>query len=228
MVRESAGSGPTSTDALPDALAPGFNLSALPYLVGCSPYRIRGVGYLGAFVHCKESVPGGVEAVKARLESQELKGFFDQRFSGRTFYDVYPFAIFMRELAAAKGMGVEELLTTLGATRAQHDVHGFLKFMMQLVSTKTLSNHLSVLATQWWGFLTLEQQATDGTRMTVRVKGIPVPLRNFVLPLGVAYHVEALRLSGSPNAHSTFHPDFRVTSGSGLAGLGECTYSVVW
>jgi hypothetical protein len=213
---------------LPDAMSTDFDLASLPFGVGLSPYRIRGVAYLGTFVHCKQTLRGGVDDVKWRLRPPALRSFFDQRFNARIFYDVYPFAIFMRELAALRNLGVEELLVSLGTERARQDVHGVLKFMMRMVSAKTLSEHLSVLSTQWWGFLTLEQLEASPNRVTILAKGIPAPLRRFVLPIGVAYHVEALRLSGTASARSHFDPDFQVTSGEGLGAAGQVKYTVEW
>jgi hypothetical protein len=206
---------------------PSFDVASLPYSPGNSPYRIRGVGYLGTFVHCKEALPGGVAQVKARLPAT-LREFFEQRFKAKTFYDVYPFAIFMRELAALRGMTPRDLLTSLGATRAANDVDGVLKFVLKMISPSTLSTHLAVLSTQWWGFLQLAQTEATSTGVTIAASGIPAPLRNFVPYLGVAYHVEALRLSGTPSAQSEFRDDFHVTKGTGVASEGTLTYRVSW
>lgn len=122
------------------------------FAVGDGPFRIKGTPYLGHMKYVEEELPGGKEAMLARLDDPALREFLSQKFLASSLYDIYPLVAAAIPCAEILGIDPREFVLIRASKQATSDLTGVYRFLLALVSTKRLASRIPLLVKQIYEF----------------------------------------------------------------------------
>src|SRR5215471_2976045 len=145
----------------------------LPFPVGQSPFRAKGVTWIGRQEYDARHVPGGGAAVVNALIDPEMRAFAQQPLLASSWYDVFP--LFRLTQVAAKLCSVPHVkyLRDRAAWQAARDVRGIYKLLLRLTSPEKLAQRLVQVSSQYANFYRLENCVVSEGRMELDVTGLP-------------------------------------------------------
>jgi hypothetical protein len=170
-----------------------------PFPVGASPFRVKGVLYLGTQTYFAARVKGGMEALLARIEDEPLRAFIAQKFLPASFYDVLPVYPLIHAEARACNQPVATYLRQRAEYQAEQDMSGVYKVLLKLASPEAVAARLPRLVTQILNFGKAEAATgptTPGLR-SFELTGMPAILLAWYMNGLAVYAQHALRLAGA-------------------------------
>ncbi len=177
-------------------------LVATPFEVGRAPFRIKGNAYRGHLDYVSNEIPGGLDAQAEMLkrlhpERGELWArFMDQTFLASAWYDVYPIAIAGVACARIVGLPFLEFVHRRVCVQAQGDIKGIHRFLLKLISAKSIAVRIPIMSAQYFDFVEIEHVKADKEAVVARVSGIPFALAPWWTTLADAYIGTASEIAG--------------------------------
>lgn len=177
----------------------------LTYAPGDGPFHAKGTIYLGTQRFYAQAVPGGLDAVLARLSDPRLIDFLRQKFIASAWYDVGPLVPFGEAAARAAGTAHLELLRTQARAQAQSDIHGIYRLLLKLASPEMVMSRLPRAASQYFDFVRAEVRQLGPRRWESIGHGIPATWAATYMATTEAFVVRALELAGAKNVRHRWH-----------------------
>lgn len=173
---------------------------------GESPFRGKGLIYLGSQEYAEKHLPGGWAAILEQLESQpSLARFLGQRFLAASWYDALPMAPLTRAGARVASTSFAAFSRRRAEWQAEHDANGVYRAVLRLTSPETVVERVVRLTPQLFDFGTIAFERLGEKHFRVTRTGVPLPLVEWYAAMSEAYCMRLLNLSG---AHQpTFRPD---------------------
>jgi hypothetical protein len=180
---------------------------------GNSPFRVKGVLYLGTQSFFDSNIQGGFAAFVADIQDGELSSFISQRFLASSWYDVMPAPGLITYEARALRMTVEQYLLHRTRWQAKKDLGGVYGWALKLASPNMVFSRLPKVFTSMFDFVRpIETTLGQGTGQTA-FSGIPTPLVPWLTTSLGVYLDTALKLAGArkvDSSHTTAPEGFRV------------------
>ncbi|MEO8798927.1 MAG: hypothetical protein ABI551_13650 [Polyangiaceae bacterium] len=172
--------------------------------IGRSPFRVKGVLYLGTLGFFEQTVRGGSQALFDEIQSPELLAFIQQKFLPSSWYDVMPALPLIEAEARAMRLGVKPYLLHRTRWQAQHDLSGVYRFVLRIASPEMVLNRLPRIATQMFDFPAPQATAwIERKQGVVLIANIPVPLADWLETSFKVYIETALGLAGANGVRSS-------------------------
>src|SRR5689334_22499905 len=95
-----------------------------PFLVGDSPFQIKGVAFRGYRRHYVKTVPGGYAAISDAIADPELRKFFDQQFLDGSMYDLFAMPLIDQVAGRLCGRSFSDYVHEGAAMQAESDLGG--------------------------------------------------------------------------------------------------------
>lgn len=177
---------------------------ASPFPIGHSPFRVKGVLYMGTVSYFTTKVKGGMEALLHQIEDENLRAFISQRFLAASSYDVLPVHPLIHAEARACNLPLAVYLRQRSEYQAEQDMAGVYKVLLKLASPEAVLARFPRLATQWLNFAKAEMidQSVEGLR-GFALSGMPAVLASWYLNGLAVYAQHAVKLAGAKNCQVT-------------------------
>ncbi len=186
--------------------------SGAQFVLGESPFRAKGVLYIGTQTFFDEHLRGGASELYGDIREPELAAFISQRFLPSGWYDVMPVPVLIAYEARALRMDLAEYLRHRTRWQAQRDLSGVHRWLLKMASPRMVATRLPKVMTQMFDFASAEIASSSSDQALVHLDGIPAVLNEwFHNALGV-YAETALKLAGARRVD---------TSVDGSTGSGE-------
>ena len=184
---------------LPPPVPPGAR-----FAFGESPFRVKGVLYLGTQTYFERNVRGGLQALLDVIEEAELRDFIGQHFLPSSRYDVMPVPALIVHEALAVGKSLEDYLDERTTWQATQDIHGVYRFLLKLASPELVVKRMPQVLVQMFEFPTAEMEMQGERDALVTFHRIPVPLEQWLRIGFSVYGRTALTLAGAKNVALDF------------------------
>ncbi len=179
-------------------------LESLPFKVGESPFRIKGVAYRGHLDYCERTIEGGHAAVLSALHNPDVTRFFDQPFMAGGRYDIFPLMFAGFGAAKAAKTPLSSFLRERARYQVAEDVRGVYRMLLMLVSPDFIAKRMPPLIAQYLDFGSASTIVMKGEVVGVQ-HGMPLPLVGWYVDVTETYIEELLRRAGAeePQVHYT-------------------------
>src|SRR5262245_17925706 len=122
-------------DSLP-SLEP---LPQMPAPPGQNPFRIKGLVLTGLRDFIGTTVPGGYEAVLARIQDPAVLAFMQQRFLTGSWYDILPYVHFLSTAATVARWESARFVGDHGAWQIERDMKGIHRLLLRVASPEKVA-----------------------------------------------------------------------------------------
>ncbi len=169
--------------------------------IGGSPFRVKGVLYLGTLGFFEQTVRGGSQALFDEIQNPELLAFIQQKFLPSSWYDALPALPLIDAEARAMRLGVKPYLLHRTRWQAQQDLSGVYRFVLRIASPEMVLNRLPRIAAQMLEFATARAtEWVERKQAVVLIANIPVPFTEWLGTSFGIYIETALGLAGAKGA----------------------------
>lgn len=176
-------------------------LAPLPFAIGRSPFRTKGLLYRGVIQQLKAMVPGGLDAIAEAAGDDELGEFIRQPFLASSFYDVLP-AVWLADTAAALvGQRSEAFMKQRAAEQAITDLNGVHRVMLAAAPPAVVAMRMARLTLRYFDFGGADPTREGPCHVRIRRSGVPNVLVRWHDAVSSGY-VEALLLQAGAKAPS--------------------------
>lgn len=175
----------------------------LPFAPGDSPFRIKGIAFRETLDQIAKE-PDGLARVRAQLPRDDLRRFFEQPFVVGGWYDV--FAMTQLDGAAARVFGMTYEAWLRESTRKQvgTSLAGIYRSMVKLLSPATLAWGLPRLSSTYFDFGNVATKRSSPESVRMSVEEVPTVLVPWFQLACTEFTVEALRVTGNPDARAAW------------------------
>jgi hypothetical protein len=178
----------------------------IPFTPGTSPFRAKGVLYLGSFEYFDRHLPGGRQAVLDAIRDPELSRFFAQPFLAGSWYDSFPGLPLQHASAKLAGQPVGDFVKRLARWQAERDLHGVYKVLLKLSSAEMIVDRVPLLATRYFDYVSIEQDKVGTREYVAVVTGIPAALATLYLSVTEPFLSVAMETAGAKNVRFRWEP----------------------
>jgi hypothetical protein len=178
--------------SLPPAVPEGAD-----FALGESPFRVKGVLYLGTQSFFTEHVRGGMEALVAEIEDPALRAFITQKFLPSSLYDCIPVPALIACEARAMRMSLEDYLLHRTRHQAKKDLGGVYAWLLRLASPRLVARNLPRIMVQMFDFAAAETIEDQPQHTVARIAGVPAVLAPWLQVALSVYAETALKLAGA-------------------------------
>lgn len=170
-----------------------------PAVTGASPFRCKGVLYLGSFEYFDRYLSGGRRAVLDSLEDPELARFYGQPFLAGSWYDTFPAIPMQHASARLARQPVSDFVKRLARWQAERDVHGVYRVLLQLAAADMIVERVPLLATRYFDFVKIEQQKLGPRDYDAVITGVPAALATLYMSVTEPFLSVAMETAGARN-----------------------------
>lgn len=163
-----------------------------------SPFRTKGIGYRGHMEYVAKHVKGGVAAMNAAFEDDELRAYFAQPFVASGWYDVMPLAHAGDVCARLMGVPLDTFLRARARHQVDLDLAGVYGFLARFATKGLIARGVSDAAARYFDFLTIDSHQTHADRVETAMSGVPVSIVDWMGVLMVAYSDAVFDAVGKP------------------------------
>ena len=163
-----------------------------------APFNAKGLVYLGAHDFYAERVPGGWEAVVAKLEP-DAAPFFEQRFLTGGWYDVMPILTLSRVAARVAHSPWPRLVRQNAVWLAERDLRGIYRVVVSIASVENVVQRLPELSLRYFDFGDAAGKMVDDRVFEADRYGIPEPLVEWFSIVTSGFVPVALGIAGAKN-----------------------------
>lgn len=161
-----------------------------------SPFRTKGVLYIGTQTFFAAQSPRGIELVAEQLPPGRLQDFIRQKFLAGGQYEVLVVPTLIEAEARATGQTLDRYLLHRTRWQAERDIHGVYKLLLKLTSPETVITRLPKLITQMFNFGSSTVTMTGPKRADLTISGIPAMLVPWLMIGFKVYGETAVQLAG--------------------------------
>lgn len=162
-----------------------------------SPFRAKGVLYLGTRTFFEAHHERGIEAVAEQLPEGRLRAFLRQSFLAGGQYEVLVVPALIAAEARAMQRPVDQYLLERTRWQAEKDIHGVYRLLLKLTSPETVVMRMPKLVTQMFNFGITRSTLTGPTSADMEAQGIPAALVPWLTIAFEVYIETAVRLAGA-------------------------------
>ncbi len=196
-----AADGESTLEPLADGRQTGRPLSIvhieLPFAPGTSPFRAKGVLYLGMFEYLDKHLPGGRKAALAGMEGEAVARFFAQPFLASGWYDSFPGVPLQHAAARIANQPVADFVRQVARWQAERDTHGVYRFLLKLASAEMVVDRVPLLATRYFDYVKVDQQRVGPKEYTAVITGVPAPLAALYMGITEPFLEVAIETAGA-------------------------------
>jgi len=197
MKQENPGASQPESGTHRAAVAEAPSAAPTRFAPGASPFRAKGVLFLGYIRYCEESVPGGFAAVRERMHEPLVQAFYAQPFIVGGLYDALPIVPLARAAALVAGIPHLEFLRGHAQWQAHRDIHGVYRLMLKLATPRQVIQALPGTAKRYFDFVRSEIRQLAPGRWEVTIHGVPAPVLLVYKAATEAFIRRALELAGA-------------------------------
>ena len=198
-----------------------------PFAPGESPFRTKGNVYRALLESADARVPGGRDAVLARLDDPALATFFAQPFLAASTYDILPLVPFGMAGAKLLGVAYPEFVRGGAAFTAKRDMRGIYKVFLKLASPGAVVQRLPRILIQYFDFGKIEGRFTSERAYEATASGIPRPLVIWLMNVAYGFVPVVMENAGARGVELVIRPGELEREERGMA-LMRSSFVVTW
>jgi hypothetical protein len=188
---------------------------------GDGPFRIKGTVLWGLFEYLKTRVPGGIDAVKEHLATEELREFCGQTFLASGWYDFLAVMHILNASGRAANKNVAQFISEHAVWQAQRDVRGVHRLLLKLASPEAVAKRFPIAFARYFDFAEISVEVSDG-KSTVDVRGLPHLLFDWYRTSVGSAGAAILEVAGAKQLTVTYSPVTEDGKKHGVPTLRFC------
>ncbi len=141
----------------------------LPVAPGESPFHVKGIVIQGFFAYADVKLPGGRQAVLARIPDERVRRFYQQPMLAASWFDVLPFLHVLGAGSVVASMATPRFLADHGAWQAERDVRGVHRVLLMVSSPEMVARRIGVAFSQYFDFATVSVDNVETGLMELTV-----------------------------------------------------------
>jgi len=194
--------------------------------LGKSPFRVKGVLYLGTQSFFNDHVRGGLDALAGEVEDPALRAFITQKFLPSSLYDVTPVPALIAYEARTLRMTLDDYLLHRTRHQAKKDLGGVYAWLLRLASPRLVATRLPKIMLQMFDFAEAEIISDEPNETVARLGNIPAHLAPWLETAVTVYAETALRLAGA--TASVGEPQIRPSGSKAGLTLVDLVLPIAW
>jgi hypothetical protein len=199
-------------------------MSQTPSRLGESPFKVKGLVYVGAKEFYQQRVPGGVAAVAQEISDSQLRSYFQQTFFVVGKYDVLPLIPISEAAAKRAGISHQQLVTENSRWLAEQHIHGVYRALLKLATPQMVAIRLPRASLQYFTFGSAEGRLLGDNSLEAKQQGMPLALVSWMIWAVEGFSSVALTKAGAKNVQISMLND-PVRDGE-VEGIE--TFSISW
>src|SRR5262245_44736445 len=168
-----------------------------------SPFRTKGVLYLGTRTYFEAQHERGIEAVIEHLPEGRLRAFLRQKFLVGGQYEVMIVPTLIEAEARAMRKSLDDYLLQRTVWQAQQDIHGVYRLLLKLTSPETVVTRMPKLVTQMFNFGVPRSTILGPTGADLEAQNIPAALVPWLTIAFKVYVETAVVMAGAKTCTMT-------------------------
>ncbi len=161
-----------------------------------SPFRTKGVLYLGTRTYFEAHLTRGIAAVVDELPEGRLRTFLGQSFLAGGQYEVLIVPALIAAEARAMKMSFDDYLLHRTRWQAERDIHGVYRLLLKVTSPEAIVMRVPKVMTQMFNFGLTHATMTGRNQAVLEAQGIPAALVPWLSVAFKVYVETSLRLAG--------------------------------
>jgi hypothetical protein len=199
-------------------------MNQVPPRLGESPFKVKGLVYVGAKEYYQKHVPGGVDAVEQEISDPQLRSFFRQTFFVVGKYDVLPLIPISEAAAKLEGVSHQQLVTDNSRWLAEQHIHGVYRALLKLATPDMVAIRLPRVSLQYFSFGSAQGHLLGNNTLEAKQEGLPLALVSWMMWAVEGFSSVALVRAGAANVKiSMLNDPVRDGEMEGIA-----TYTISW
>lgn len=162
-----------------------------------SPFRTKGVLFLGTRTFFESHHERGIEAVADQLPEGRLRAFLRQKFLAGGQYEVLVVPALVAAEARAMRQSQDDYLLQRTIWQAKQDIHGVYRLMLKLTSPETVVVRVPKVVTQMFNFGNTRSTMSGPKSADMEAQGIPAALVPWLSIAFKVYVETAVVLAGA-------------------------------
>jgi hypothetical protein len=146
--------------------------------------------------YVEKHVPGGLAAVEARLSSDGVRSYLQQRFDAAGWYDIYPLLEAGEISAALCGVSLPVFLERRTKHQVQEDQSSVYRYLLRFVSEGRLMKGVAEAVSRYFDFVETREVPDAAAGVCVRLRGVPESLAEWLSVTLSTYFDATLALGG--------------------------------
>jgi hypothetical protein len=148
-------------------------VDALPFAVGQSPFRCKGVSYRNFAAYLDDRLKDGHDGFVSRLRNPALREFLSTSFLPSSWYDALPMIPLAQEAGRELGVTALQFCRDLARFGVRRDAVGVYKLLLKFTSPEALLERSTNTARQYFDFVLSEYEKLGPSHYRLRHSGIP-------------------------------------------------------
>jgi hypothetical protein len=183
-----------------------FSMDKVPFAVGSSPFRCKGILYVDALEYFDSQVEGGRAVLLPRLGRADLSSFFNQNFLVGGWYDVFPLLALVGSASVALGLPQLEVTRMLARVSVPKQFRGLYKFLLKMASPEMTMRNLPRVGSSYFDFVRVDVAEVRPRTYTTSGSGIPMLAAPAYMAVTEIALVTALELAGARGVRHRWLP----------------------
>jgi len=163
---------------------------------GSSPFRTRGLVYLGAREYFTRRLQGNRTAIDLAL-NEPMRAFWSQIFVASGMYDVLPIVDLSAAVARLADVGHRELVIDTASWLASQHLNGVYRLLLKLSSARQVAARLPQLSMRYFDFGGSVVEELGASSMRAAQTGVPAPLVSWMTWVVEGFAKVVLRSAGA-------------------------------
>lgn len=172
---------------------------------GESPFRTKGMLWLGVRAYLDAKVPGGADAIANELDPQ-ARAFFTQMFVAPSWYDVFPILTIADVASRLLDIDKFEYVKRSAQYHAEQDMTGVYKALLATRSPLAVCKRFGSIHSQMYDFGKAQVVREEPNRVDALATGMPEPLAWWWRRASECYVMPVLRAAGAKNPRLVWQP----------------------
>ncbi len=181
-------------------------LPPLPFPPGKSPFHIKGVAVEGFMKFVAARVPGGADAVAARIDDPAIRDYYRQPFLDSIWYDLLPFLHVYPAAASLMGLSTEKFVGEHAAWQVGRDARGVYKLLLLLATPEAVARRMGAAFSRYFDFTTVEVLSVTTGEVVSAVRALPSLLLPWYRASVDAGARTILAMAGARNLEAEYSP----------------------
>jgi hypothetical protein len=188
----------------------------MTFAPGDSPFHVKGGVYLGTQKFFESQVEGGVAALYAQIQDEQLLAFIQQKFLPSSWYDVLPVVQLIKAESSVVGLSVAQYLRKRTLFQVEADMGGVYRVLLKLMSPESVVLRLPRLLTQIFDHGSTEARIAEPGLIESTMIGFPACLWSWYSTAFEVYSEVAVTRAGGKKAAAIARPPEPMGSQAGI------------
>jgi hypothetical protein len=194
----------------------------LPFPIGKSPFRCKGVNYRNFMAYLDVNFKGGAEGFVAGLRDPQMREFLSQPFLAASWYDALPMVPLAHDAGRELHVTSAQFARDLARFGVKRDAVGIYKVMLKFTTPETLLERSTITAKQYFDFVKSEYEKTGPQAARLRHTGVPALAASVYMNITEGFVETGLGMAGAKDVRQRWEKPASAGTAHGVPIVQLC------